>query len=149
MHTRETVDRELLEVVDLATVPNSFSDPAHSLYSYFDELRERTPAICVRAAGESWFSFLRAATAKRILADTDTFKTFHPDLAASGYFDDELLPASKDPPEHQKYRRLIQGVFSPRAVKALEPRMREHARALIEPLRPLGECEFIGAFARP
>jgi cytochrome P450 len=149
VHTRETADRESLEVVDLATVPNSFSDPAHSLYSYFDELRERTPAICVRSAGESWFSFLRAGTAKRILADTDTFRTFHPDLAASGYFDDELLPASKDPPEHQKYRRLIQGVFSPRAVKALEPRMREHARALIEPLRPLGECEFIGAFARP
>jgi cytochrome P450 len=149
VHPRQPADRESLEIVDLASVPNSFSDPAHSLYIHFDALRERAPAVCVRGAGESWYSFLRADTAKRILADTDTFRTFHPDLAASGYFDDELLPASKDPPEHQKYRRLIQGVFSPRAVKALEPRMREHARALIEPLRPRGECEFIAAFAQP
>jgi hypothetical protein len=113
VHSRESANSGQIELVDLAGVPNSFSDPARSLYAYFDGLRERSPVVRVQSAGEAWYSFLRAATAKRILTDTDTFRTFHPDAAASGYFDDEMLPASKDPPEHQQYRKLIQGTFSP------------------------------------
>jgi hypothetical protein len=35
-----------------------------------------------------------------------------------------------DPPEHLRFRRLLQGSFTPRLVAALEPRVREIARAI-------------------
>jgi cytochrome P450 len=149
VHSQPRAVAEQIPLVDLASVPNSFSNPERSLYMYFDRLREQTPVVRVASAGEQWLSFLRAATARRILVDTEVFRTFHPDQAASGYFDNEMLPASKDPPEHQQYRRLIQSAFSPRSVRALVPSMREHAAALIGSLARAGGCEFIGAFARP
>jgi len=103
---------------------------------------------CVSAEG-SWYAFLRAPSAKAILMDTDTFRTYHPDRSESGYFEQELLPASKDPPEHRHYRRLIQNAFGARTARELEPRMREFARTLIDEVRPCGHCDFIEAFAAP
>ena len=139
---------EVLEV-NLRDVPNIASEPSRSLYAYFDRLRETHPVVrCVSSEG-SWLAFLRAKTAKAILTDTDTFRTFHPDHSESGYFDEELLPASKDPPEHKHYRRLVQTAFSPRVTKSLEPRMRQFATALIDKVEPFGSCEFIEAFAAP
>ncbi len=112
-------------------------------------MREAHPVVrCVSSEG-SWYAFLRAQTAKAILMDTDTFRTYHPDRSESGYFEEELLPASKDPPEHKHYRRLIQNAFGARTAKAYEPRMREFARTLIEPLRTQGRCDFIPSFAAP
>ena len=135
--------------VDLRTVPNIASDPARSLYAYFDRLREAFPVVrCVSSEG-AWYAFLRAPTAKAILMDTDTFRTYHPDRSESGYFEEELLPASKDPPEHKHYRRLLQGIFSARAARDLEPHMRKFASTLIEQTAPRGQCEFIGDFAAP
>lgn len=135
--------------VSLGEVPDLASEPACSLYGFFDRMREAHPVVrCVTSEG-SWFAFLRAQTAKAILMDTDTFRTYHPDRSESGYFEEQLLPASKDPPEHKHYRRLVQNAFGARTAKAYEPRMREFARTLIEPLRFQGRCDFIQSFAAP
>src|SRR4051812_1689111 len=96
-----------LPVIDLADVPHVASDPARSLYAFFDQLRETHPVVRSRTAEGSWFTFLRTETARTILMDTDTFRTYHPDGGESGYFEEELLPATKDPPEHRKYRQII------------------------------------------
>lgn len=138
-----------IPVIDLAKVPHVASDPNQSLYIFFDQLREVSPVVQCRTNEGSWYTFLRAATAKSILMDTDTFRTYHPDARASGYFEEELLPASKDPPEHKKYRQIIQAPFSARVATALEPRMREFAAGLIDEIAPRGACEFIEAFAQP
>jgi cytochrome P450 len=135
--------------VELTAVPHVASDPAGSLYTFFDQVREQSPVVrCVTSEG-AWYAFLRADTAKAVLMDTQTFRTYNPVAGESGYFEEELLPASKDPPEHKKYRQVIQGAFSARAAKALEPRMREFAVNLIDALAPRGACEFIEEFAGP
>lgn len=135
--------------VDLADVPHVASDPGGSLYEFFDRLREQGPvARCVTSEG-AWYAFLRADTAKAVLMDTDTFRTYNPVAGESGYFEEELLPASKDPPEHRKYRQVIQAPFSARAARELEPRMRAFATNLIDAIAPRGECEFIAEFAQP
>ena len=135
--------------VPLSEVPNFAADPARSLYGYFDQLREEHPVVrCVSCEG-SWYAFLRAQTAKAILMDTATFRTYHPDRSESGYFEEELLPASKDPPQHKHYRRLIQNAFGIRTAKTLEPRIREFAHTLIDEIAPGGSCDFISAFAAP
>ncbi len=49
-----------------------------------------------------------------------------------------------DPPVHSRLRRLLSRSFTPRAVSALERRIRDHARAICDRVftGPRGECDF-------
>jgi cytochrome P450 len=42
---------------------------------------------------------------------------------------------TSDPPDHERLRGVVSRAFTPRSVSALEPRMAEVARELVEPLR--------------
>lgn len=53
-----------------------------------------------------------------------------------------------DPPEHRDFRLLISDGLSPKAVRDLEPKIRELARSLIDRLAPAGRCEFQPEFAQ-
>lgn len=48
-----------------------------------------------------------------------------------------------DPPKQLKYRKIVRAAFTPRAVDALEPRFREHARKILDRVASRGECEFV------
>ncbi|HEU4431654.1 MAG TPA: cytochrome P450, partial [Myxococcota bacterium] len=48
-----------------------------------------------------------------------------------------------DPPQHVKYRRLVQRGFTPRMVDKLEPTIRRHAREIVDRIARKGECEFV------
>jgi cholest-4-en-3-one 26-monooxygenase len=48
-----------------------------------------------------------------------------------------------DPPQHVKYRRLVQRGFTPRRVEKLEPTIRKYARAAVDAIAEKGECEFV------
>jgi len=48
-----------------------------------------------------------------------------------------------DPPEHKKYRQVASPFFTPRAIRALEPLVRETARKLVDGLGSEGECDFV------
>ncbi len=52
-----------------------------------------------------------------------------------------------DPPEHAAYRSLVSSAFTPRKVAALEPRIRELARARLAPLRERDTFDFADDFA--
>jgi cytochrome P450 len=52
-----------------------------------------------------------------------------------------------DPPEHKKYRKVASPYFTPRAIKALDPLVRETARQLVDGLGAEGECDFIADIA--
>jgi cytochrome P450 len=59
-----------------------------------------------------------------------------------------MYPIFLDPPEHTKYRALLNPWFSPKAVAALEPKARALAVQLIEQLKPRGRCDFVTEFAQ-
>jgi cytochrome P450 len=46
-----------------------------------------------------------------------------------------------------KYRRLVLRGFTPRMVARLEPRIREHARRIVDAVARRGECEFVEELA--
>ncbi len=54
-----------------------------------------------------------------------------------------LVPIAFDPPEHARYRRILQPFFSPRAIKPLEPDLHAQVIDLITPIAERGECEFV------
>jgi len=59
-----------------------------------------------------------------------------------------LKPLQVDPPEHTKYRALLAGALSPKAVVPLGEGARRLAIQLIDGFVDRGECEFISAFAQ-
>jgi len=67
-----------------------------------------------------------------------------PDLIGEAW---DLIPSELDPPYHTSVRRKIDPFFSPSRMFALEGRVRERARGLIDKFRDRGECEFIRDFA--
>ncbi len=54
---------------------------------------------------------------------------------------------TNDPPEHTRYRKVINRLFTPRRVAALEPRIRELANELIDEFIDCGEVEFVSQYA--
>jgi cytochrome P450 len=55
-----------------------------------------------------------------------------------------------DPPEHTRYRTILQRALSPaRTLRQLTPRMQEIIDELIDEFAPHGECEFVRDFAYP
>ena len=61
-----------------------------------------------------------------------------------------LLPHIQmmDPPRHDRLRNLVTVAFTPRRVSAMEPRVREIARELIDGFAAVGDCDLLREFAR-
>jgi cytochrome P450 len=59
-----------------------------------------------------------------------------------------VLPSAFDPPEHTRYRKILQPHFSPQALAKFRPVMKRHAADMIAALAGRGECEVMAAFAR-
>ena len=62
--------------------------------------------------------------------------------------DHRWIPEELDPPEHTKYRQLLNPHFSPGRVAALEPDIRAFCIELVDALAPKGSCDLLGDFAR-
>jgi cytochrome P450 len=60
-----------------------------------------------------------------------------------------FIPIEIDPPDHRKYRAILDPVFSPKAVLAMQDNIRDLANALIDEFVDKGQCEFTTAFGRP
>jgi cytochrome P450 len=61
----------------------------------------------------------------------------------------DMIPLELDGERHQKYRMLLNPLFAPGRVNAMEAGVRELAVSLIEAFRARGGCEFMEEFARP
>jgi cytochrome P450 len=59
----------------------------------------------------------------------------------------KLSPLELDPPEHGKFRALLNPLFSPQRVIALEPKIRAWSRELIEAFAARGHCNLLADFA--
>jgi cytochrome P450 len=60
-----------------------------------------------------------------------------------------LLPVNLDPPEHTKYRKIVNGPFSPASVRTLEGDIRTATRSLLDDIETDVEFDFVDAFSKP
>jgi cytochrome P450 len=60
-----------------------------------------------------------------------------------------LIPLSIDPPDHAKYRRVLDPQFSPKRMADLEPEARILVNEIIDEFAGRGECDFHLDFATP
>ncbi|OMC26236.1 cytochrome [Mycobacterium colombiense] len=58
-----------------------------------------------------------------------------------------VLPLAFDPPQHTRYRQILQPYFSPHALSKSRPVLQRHAGEMIGALACRGECEVMADFA--
>ncbi len=61
----------------------------------------------------------------------------------------DMIPLELDGERHQHYRMLLNPLFAPSKINAMEAGVRELAVNLIESFRAKGRCEFMEDFSRP
>lgn len=126
--------------------------PPHEL---FDELRSELPADTgLGPTGTRLWSVCRHADIAAISRDTATFSSWeggifpHPDQVSPLEVNRNLL-LFKDPPEHTKYRKILQTAFIPHSVAKLEDMVREIVAATLDAVMERGRCDFVADVAVP
>lgn len=122
----------------------SFFSPAvrRNPFPIYERLRQECP-VFYDAGAQAWL-LSDYDSVRRALTDQESFSsavTAGPTLGKWLIF--------LDPPRHTRLRALILRAFTPRAIAALEPRIAQLSRELLEPLLPRGECELVREYAVP
>jgi len=60
-----------------------------------------------------------------------------------------LIPLQVDPPEHSKYRKLLDPIFAPKRMNLIEPDISQLVNEFIDGFIADGSCEFTTALAEP
>jgi cytochrome P450 len=111
-------------------------------FHVFEEMRTHGAAI---RNGTTLVTTTRAAA-------EDVFR--HPEQYSSkfapiGRAARPLIPIQVDPPEHHRYRKLLDPMFSPRAIASLEPTIARLVNEHIDRFEDRGECSFDDELAVP
>ena len=115
-------------------------------YPLYRWLRAEDP---VHRAPIGCWVITRFADVWRAAGDTATFSS-----AQGLTFENEavgLMPTivMMDPPDHTRYRRLVNRGFTPRRVAEIEPELRAYVRDLVEELAGRAEADFVAGLGRP
>ena len=111
------------------------------------EIQATTPvAYCPRHGG--YWMATTYEDVYEVIRNDDVFSAAETALSL-GARPPQLPPLHFDPPEHTEYRTLLNPVFNPMRMKALEDDMRATARSLLDRFVASGRCEFIREFAHP
>jgi cytochrome P450 len=60
-----------------------------------------------------------------------------------------LIPLQIDPPDHRKYRKLLDPLFAPKQMALLEPQITAQVNELMDSFVARGSCDFTNEFAIP
>jgi cytochrome P450 len=108
-------------------------------------LRESSPVF--RPGPEGPVVLSRLADIEMALKRTDVFSS-NMDAVDLGNVR-PLIPLQVDPPDHAKYRRILDPLFTPRQMAAREASVTERVNEMIDKFVDRGECDFHEEFAVP
>jgi cytochrome P450 len=141
------VPPRLVRNFSFATAPGATEDP-HRAAAFLFQGPDIFFSPIVHAGEPAWV-VTRLDLIREIYQASDLFSSVETSRLAEGLGDSwRLIPVATDPPEHTKYRVIVNPIFSPTRMAALEGGVRETCIELVEGLREKGECEFIEAFGR-
>ncbi len=110
----------------------------------YQMMREHAPVI--RTADDSVL-LTRHDGVMQALRGADTFSSDMDAIALGNVR--PLIPLQIDPPDHLKYRKLLDPFFAPREIALLETEVRRLTNELVDAFIADGEVEFNNAFAVP
>jgi cytochrome P450 len=113
-----------------------------------DLLREEVPDIFWTPNNGGHWMVTKGADIDLVLNDAKHFSNRSLRVPKYANANPPLKPLQVDPPEHTKYRALLMGALSPKAVNNLGTGARELAVRLIEEMYETGHCDFVPQFAQ-
>lgn len=147
--TRDPLDLAEVDLMDEKWFSNG---PPHELFA---RMRAEAPVRWNPLPdGTGFWSLTRHADISAVSRDYETFSSWK-----AGIFlhPDQVIPLDltrnqllyKDPPEHTKYRAILQSAFTPHTVAKLEGDVRGRVRRVIDAVIEAGECDFAADIAVP
>ncbi|MCM6776720.1 cytochrome P450 [Nocardia sp. CDC159] len=120
-------------------------------YPYYARLRAEAPVF--RNEVDDFWALSRHADVLAAFRDSDRFSSrngLRMEPAFWGPQAEQFFSfVAMDPPKHTRLRGLVTKAFTQRRVLSLEPRVREIARGLLEPLLERGSFDLMSEFAGP
>ena len=141
------VPKELVTEFPFVFGTTTEQDPFNDLAASVHEGPEIIYAPHAYPGGTAAWVPRRMADIREIYLDTDHFTTrdFSPfaKLTGASWINS---PVERDPPAHAPFRQMVNPAFTPKAMAALEDKIREYAIGYIDGFAPRGECEFMSEF---
>lgn len=125
-------------------------------FEWFKELRSDHPVIWHEDpdSGVGFWALTKREDLDFVSRNPDLFSSAARGCAFVEQGEEEMsmlrnMILNMDPPEHIGFRKLIAAAFKPKTIKAMEPFLRETARAILDRVARKGECEFVSEVAVP
>lgn len=141
------VPKELVHSAGITFGPEFLAAP----HAFMANMHQKYPPLFydVSPFGNAWQA-IKHEDALHVLRNAEVFSNegatpFPRDPDDYFYF----IPQEIEPPQHRKYRNIVDPMFSPQAVLRLEETMRVLANELIDEIIAKGRCDFTTAFGRP
>lgn len=134
----EAHDSRGIPLLDLTDLPMALDRGAG-----WAKLRDAGPVVL----SDGWYTLTRRAEVLAALRNPNVFsskKAF--EVVGSPL---PLVPAAFDPPEHTRFRRILQPFFSPHALVAILPSIQTQAIDIIDSIAGRDECEVMADLATP
>lgn len=141
--------------------PDLFGPEANKTwFDTYRELREREPVY--RVPGTNLFVLTRYDDIAMVVRDSERFSNeaekhggeplllcpeAHAIFQERGW--PKAFPLAQDPPEHKRFRALVNHFFTGARLEGSRPLIERHVHRLIDALPSGGDVEFIAAFAEP
>jgi cytochrome P450 len=144
---RDRQTTELIRDFDLSRLSRAFLDNPYPTYT---ALREHAP---IHRLPDGSFFLTRYEDVAQVYRDTATWSSdkkidFRPAFADSLLYEHHTTSlVFNDPPGHTRVRKLLAPVFTPRALKAIEPRIEALVDRLLEHAAHAGVIDLIDDFA--
>lgn len=141
----DNVPPELVRDFDVYNIPGLVDGASEDIHLLWKKVQDTYPEIFWTPHYGGHWIITRYTPMRDMLLDTGTFSSsdsFIPRGNAPA-----LIPVQLDPPEHGKYRALLNPYFTPAMVAKTSATARQVAIEIIEDLKPKGHCEFVSEFA--
>jgi cytochrome P450 len=137
--------------------PEVQSDP----YAFYRAMHQKCPVYRVPEKG--FYIVSRYDDLDRVLRDPETFSNvldrtatlqgenakIHQNILRERGWEHVSTLQRSDPPQHARYRKIIDRALNATQVRELQPRLQKVANSLIDQFIDNGECDFIDQFAVP
>jgi cytochrome P450 len=131
-------------------MPTPFGDPHAAASRVHGDARAIFYTPESTRNGDGAWVVTKAELQRQVLQDSETFSSFRNIFSAAIGESWPVIPLEIDPPDHGKYRALINPLFSPKRMTNMEPFVRQRAVSLIEAAKARGtSCEVMNDFAFP
>ena len=148
MRSAGDIDLSRVDIFDIDLFRNG---PPHEVLA---EMRKENPVRWCPFADDGMWALTGYREIAAVSRDTKTFSSARKGVMPNP---DQGLPLNlmqsfmilKDPPDHDKYRKIVQSVFHPRTVATLEPEVRRIVTQAIDDVIGRGTCDFVADLATP